>query len=110
VLRSATEAEVRLAVGQRVRPPHAGECPRVPGNGCIDVLERAALEHECLPGGGGFFGRAPVVVHAAGQALVFQVAGGRDRREQRRRAEQVMTAALAVTGGVRRVRLRQCDT
>ncbi len=100
----AGEGEVDAGVGERQRRRDAVEAVGVPGDGDVDVVEGAGLDHEGLAAAA-LLGRAAVIAHAARQPGRLEVVLERRGGQECGRAQEVVAAAVAVAAGLERARL-----
>ncbi len=91
----AFEVKRRLNVGQRTGVEHAAEAFRVPGEGGVDVVEQAFAHHKGFAGAP-LFARAAVEAQGAGQPVLLHPRLGGEGARQRRGAQQIVAAAMAV--------------
>ncbi len=99
---TTAEMEIDLVAGKRNRVVHTGKWRRVPAKGDVYIIEQPFPDHEAL-GGPALFRRATVIAYApldtVGREVILHGGGSKKRP----RAEQIVSAAMAVTAGFGRL-------
>src|SRR5579885_448581 len=98
----SVKLEAPAVIGEHRAETHSIRIARMPGEHGIDVFEEARVQHVNLPAAA-FFRGGSVIANGPFEPASLHFFFNRDRRERRRRSEQIVAASMSRSAGLNRI-------